>query len=274
MNLDNILVFTDMDGTLLDHDTYSFAAAAPTLEALKNRGIPVIPTTSKTFAEMLVLRKQIDLAGPFIVENGAAAYIPHGFFDQKPTGTVWQDGFWCKSFISSKNYWLKLLEKIKDEYADEFTHFSQMSIEQIQQATGLDEASAKLAAQRQFGEPVLWQGEDSRKQDFIDSIRSRGAYPLEGGRFIHVSGDCNKGDALRWLVSEYERQHHCKARSIALGDGKNDVAMLEAADVAVRIASPSHAPPAVNKDENVFTSTKLGPEGWTEILTSLLSLPI
>lgn len=272
MNQPQVMVFTDMDGTLLDHHTYSFDAAKPTLAALQQRHIPVVPTTSKTFAEMLVLRKQIGLTGAFIVENGAAAYIPHGFFDQKPAGTVWQDGFWCKSFISGKNYWLKLLEKIKPEFAGEFAHFSQMTVADIMDATGLDEPSAKLAAQRQFGEPVLWQSTEERKQAFMQDVINRGGYPLEGGRFIHISGDCNKGAALQWLTEEYQRQTGTPCQSVALGDGKNDIAMLEAADIAVRIASPSHAPPELQKEEQVYTSTQLGPEGWNEILTELLSL--
>lgn len=268
----NTVIFTDMDGTLLDHDSYSFTAAKPTLDALAARAIPVIPTTSKTFAEMLVLRDTIGLTGPFIVENGAAIYIPHGFFNRKPTGTVWQDGFWCLPFISSKAYWLKMLEVVKEEFDGLFTHFSQMSITEIQRATGLDEASANRAAQRQFGEPVLWQGSEQQKHAFITALTERGASILEGGRFIHVSGDCNKGLALSWFMQEYQRQNHTATQSIALGDGNNDVAMLEAATIAVRIASPAHSPPTLEKQTQVYTSTLQGPEGWTEMLTQLLDL--
>ncbi len=265
------LVFTDMDGTLLDHHTYSFDAAKPALNALEQKQIPVIPTTSKTFAEMKVLRDQIGLNGPFIIENGAAVYIPHGFFKQKPAGTVWVDGYWCKAFISSKNYWLKLLDKVSKEFKDEFTQFSAMDIEDIQEATGLDAKSAMLASQRQFGEPVLWKGTNERKQAFIKAISDRGATPLEGGRFVHVSGNSDKGQALAWLVAEYQRQNVQKVNAIALGDGKNDIAMLEAADTAVRILSPVNPPPEVKKEE-VYTSTLPGPQGWNEMLTQLLSL--
>lgn len=272
MSAHAILVFTDMDGTLLDHHTYSFDAAKPTLATLKQRAIPVIPCTSKTFAEMVELRERIGLDGPFIVENGAAVYLPHGCLAQKPAGAIWQDGFWCKAFTSGKSHWLKLLEAVKGDFAGEFTHFSQMSIADIQAATGLDEAEAARAAQRQFGEPVLWQGDEERKQAFMQAVRARGATPLEGGRFVHISGDCDKGRALQWLTQEYQRYQESPVHSIALGDGNNDIAMLDAADVAVRIASPSHPPPQITKTEQVYTSTQLGPEGWTEMLTTLLSL--
>jgi len=265
------LVFTDMDGTLLDHHNYSFEAALPALTALKNRQIPVIPCTSKTFAELQPLREMIGLDGPFIIENGAAIFIPHGFFKQKPSGTVWVDGYWCKSFISNKNYWIKLLEKINEDFQGEFKQFSQMTIDEIQTATGLDQTSASLAAKRQFGEPVLWTGSYEQKQKFIEAVRERGAYPLEGGRFIHVSGNCDKGQALTWLAAEYQKQHNTAVSTIALGDGNNDIAMLEAASSAVRILSPVNPAPKVNND-NLYTSTLLGPEGWTEMLTELLSL--
>ena len=139
-------------------------------------------------------------------------------------------------------------------------------------ATGLSEEDAQLAAKRQYGEPVLWLGTEDRKQAFLQAVKERGATPLEGGRFIHISGECTKGKALRWLMEEYRRQTATDVTSVALGDGKNDIAMMEAADIAVRIASPTHQPPALNKKDNVYTSTLLGPEGWTEMLTQLLSL--
>ena len=82
MDQSSTVIFTDMDGTLLDHHTYSFAAAQPTLDALAARGIPVIPNTSKTFAEMTELRQKIGLNGPFVVET-AQRLIFHTAFLNK-----------------------------------------------------------------------------------------------------------------------------------------------------------------------------------------------
>ena len=176
------LVFTDMDGTLLDHHTYSFEAAKTGFNGIRKKDIPVIPTTSKTFAELQPLRESIGLDGPFIIENGAAIFIPHGFFKQKPSGTVWIDGYWCKAFISNKNYWIKLLEKIGSEFDGKYKQFSKMSIQEIQECTGFDERSS-LAAKRQFGEPVLWLGTDEEKLRFKGSKRSR-CFP-SGRRPLH-----------------------------------------------------------------------------------------
>ena len=63
---------------------------------------------------------------------------------------------------------------------------------------------------------------------------------------------------------------HKATLSIALGDSGNDVAMLEASDIAVRIKSQSHAYPPLTRTDNVFDSTLYGPSGWSECLTKIL----
>jgi len=92
-----------------------------------------------------------------------------------------------------------------------------------------------------------------------------GANILEGGRFIHVSGDSDKGQALTWLAQVYQAQtSDASVSTIALGDSHNDVAMLTIADHAVLIRSPVHAPPTIARDEQLFISTHTGPKGWAE----------
>ncbi|WP_413699484.1 HAD hydrolase family protein [Psychromonas sp. KJ10-10] len=65
------LVFTDLDGTLLGHYTYQTEPAEETITALKFHDIPIIPNSSKTLQEIVLIRQQLDLMSPFIIENGA-----------------------------------------------------------------------------------------------------------------------------------------------------------------------------------------------------------
>ena len=78
-----LLVFTDLDGTLLDHYTYSAKPALEALNVLKAHGIPVIFNTSKTAVECQAISASLGLCDPFVVENGSAIYYPKHHFDRQ-----------------------------------------------------------------------------------------------------------------------------------------------------------------------------------------------
>lgn len=259
------LIFTDMDGSLLDHYTYQFDEASTTLEKLDEKNIPVIPITSKTQAELIFLRKTLDNHHPFIIENGAAVFIPKGYFDQQPEGTIEQGDYWVKEFVDPRNRWQALIAKISAQYEGKFTTFTEAGVDGIMKMTSLNKSEASRAAQRQYGEPLAWLGDNEQKQTFIADLKNLGANILEGGRFMHVSGESDKGIALNWLTQVYQTQSlDDEIITIALGDSNNDKAMLETADLAVLIRSPVHPPPTINRDKQLFTSTHSGPKGWAE----------
>ncbi len=64
------VVFTDLDGTLLDHNDYSFSAAEPALERLQQLAVPWVLNTSKTRAELMSLKQRLNNPWPLIVEVG------------------------------------------------------------------------------------------------------------------------------------------------------------------------------------------------------------
>ena len=80
----SIWIVSDVDGTLMDH-SYDFTPAKETIKLLQELAIPVILCTSKTAAEVKVIRKQLNLTDPYIVENGAAIY---GESLNKPNGEI------------------------------------------------------------------------------------------------------------------------------------------------------------------------------------------
>ena len=50
--LPGYIFFSDLDGTLLDHENYDWSAAKPALSELKRQGLPLILASSKTAAEI------------------------------------------------------------------------------------------------------------------------------------------------------------------------------------------------------------------------------
>jgi mannosyl-3-phosphoglycerate phosphatase len=266
------MVFTDMDGTLLDHSDYSFSAALPALQRLNKLNAPIIPNTSKTYVEMQVLREQIALTDfPFIIENGAAIYIPAGFFPKQPEKTQLKGDYWVKEFSPPIAHWHAIMKKLVADFADHYQMFSDMSLQQLMEVTDLSPQEAQRAATREYGEPLLWQGDEQTKARYIAQLRQFGANPLQGGRFLHVSGLCDKGMALHWLSKEFRAQFPQNSWiSIALGDSNNDVAMLQAADIAVRIASPISKLPEVNQHSRLIDSQLKGPAGWDQCMQQIL----
>jgi len=265
------LIFTDLDGTLLDHFTYSFDAALSTIEQLKNANIPIILNTSKTQAELAIIQKSLALNAPFIIENGAAVFIPRTTFKTQPVDTLTVGDYWVKAFSSPREHWLKLLEKNAGQFKAQYKGFSSFTLDELSQTTGLTLEEAKRAKQRQYGEPIQWLGDEENKTKFISLLSYLGANVVQGGRFIHINGHCSKGQALTWLTALYQANEQTTPfTTVALGDGENDVSMLEAADIAVQIRSPVHDFPTVNKVNNTIKTQAHGPEGWAEALQTLL----
>jgi len=222
------LVFTDLDGSLLDHHHYSYRDALPQLRALERLAIPVIPATSKTRSEISQLREELANEHPFITENGAAVLIPVDYFAEQPAATIERDGFWVREFSSPRKHWIDLLNGMKSRFDGEFDYFFQAGTAGISRMTGLPADKAVRANQREYSEPVLWLGSPQRKLEFIAALESRGASVQQGGRFLAVSGDCDKGRALVWLRGAYLRATPGRpCHELAVGDSGNDCAMLE-----------------------------------------------
>lgn len=255
------VVYTDLDGTLLDHHNYSWQPAAGMLQQLRERDIPVVPCTSKTRAELLALRSDIGLTGPFIVENGAAVIMPGDTPDEAEV----------QHFVAPRAHWLSLINQAYAAVGRVARGFSEMDPHELVALTGLSPEAAHLAAQREYGEPLQWLVPPEERLGFLDFIAERGGVVLQGGRFAHVSGASDKGQALNWLQSRFAGQWGHQPLSIAAGDSHNDVAMLEAADWALLVRSPSHQSPALTRRERVLLSDAYGPAGWAEGLAKILA---
>jgi mannosyl-3-phosphoglycerate phosphatase len=280
------IVVTDLDGTLLDHHSYSYAPAQSAMDRLAEQGIPLILNTSKTRSELVELRCSLGNHEPFIVENGSAVFIPKrrftfatDFLQRECEGSPavqGADGFDCKVFGRDYEAIVAWLQARRERYR--FESFSDYSVADLIARTGLPQPQAALALTRDFSEPLVWQDSDDALVHFERELAIAGLSSLRGGRFLHILGQCDKGQSLAWLRRCYETSYQQQwplagpheVRVIALGDSHNDIAMLEAADIAVVVRSPRHEPPTVKGAGTVIVSEREGPDGWADVVHSLL----
>ena len=78
-----LLIFSDLDGTLLDYSTYSFEMALSSIQLLKEKEIPLVISSSKTKKEIEYYRRKLSNNHPFISENGGGIFIPKDYFNIK-----------------------------------------------------------------------------------------------------------------------------------------------------------------------------------------------
>jgi mannosyl-3-phosphoglycerate phosphatase family protein len=259
------LLVTDLDGSLLDHHDYNCEAAKPVLQLLEELRIPVVFASSKTRPEILELRAELGNEHPFIVENGAAAYIPLGYFCDAPEGCVKHGAFWRREFAPPREQWTALLDRQRERLPGCFQDFATASPDEIVAMTGLPAEKAALANQREFSEPVQWRGSDGELALFMAAIEEAGARALRGGRFISIAGDSDKGAAWAWLRDQYRlAAGGAQVFDLSLGDGHNDVPMLEITHRAAVIAAPDRQAPVLQREDGVIRSGAFGPSAWAE----------
>ncbi|GAB1262210.1 HAD-IIB family hydrolase [Aurantivibrio plasticivorans] len=263
------VIVSDLDGTLLDHHTYSHAAIDNLLKRLDTAHVPVVFNSSKTRPEMLVLREAMHNQHPFIVENGSAIFFPEDYFSTDLPSTSLVDGYRCLVLGATRNDVLAFLENDANQYGQAYLSFAKASVADIVEATGLSEQQASQAKQREFSEPLLWQGSDEEKQAFIKRAEDAGFNTLQGGRFLHVIGQTDKGKATQRLVLEYQQQAKKEYRLLASGDSPNDIDMLAVADIAVVVKSPVQKAPTFECKGEILYSDAEGPEGWREVVEPL-----
>lgn len=261
-----IVIFTDLDGTLLDHDSYSYAAAEPCLNFIREHNIPLIFTSSKTAVELEDLCKQINFYHPFIAENGGLLAIPESYFSEMQAKTT----CYSKYVIGKTRSDIGLaLDTLTSSYI--FKSFNNMSIEELISHTGLNQRQALYANQRDCTEPLLWLDKDTKLLDFANKLEKYELRLISGGRFHHVMGIHDKATTMTLLIKHYEKYWNKNLTSIALGDSPNDYQMLRVADYGIAIHNP-HAPKmCVDNHANLICAIKPGPQGWNDTLLALLT---
>lgn len=271
-NKSRLIVFTDLDGTLLDQQTYRWDAAEPALRRLRLLGVPLVLCTSKTRAEVLPLVDALALRHPFVAENGGAVYIPRNYFPfALPTARV-EAGFQVLELGQCYQKLVQALDEAAKTSGIQARGFNRMSDSEVAELCGLKRSAAKLARRREYDEPfILEKGTPKQQERFFRWLQQRGLRWRQGGRFYHLMGDNDKGVAVSRLLELY-RQQYGDIRTVGLGDSPNDLDFLAVVDCPVLVAAPdgSYNDEVRAQVSDLRLAPGTGPWGWNQAVLEIV----
>ncbi len=268
LNQTQFVVFTDLDGTLLDYNNYSYAPAIPGIKRLKDEKIPLVLVTSKTLSELQVLLHVLKLRSPVIAENGALLAFPKAYFEG--ISNLESDGDMEILRLSSQYTEIRdILTRIRCSQGFDFLGFGDMTTDQVVAATGLSMNKASQAKVRIGSEPIVWNDSAQAIALFEEQLKEHGLGLTRGGRFRHVMGDSNKGKAVQQLIRFYQHKFSDDISTIALGNTVNDLSMLAVVDTPVVVRRVDGSIDDFG-DLHYFLAKGIGPVGWNEFIQLFL----
>lgn len=248
----NPIIFTDLDGTLLDAKTYSFDVALPALQILKEEKIPLIICSSKTQKEIEYYRKRLDNWHPFISENGGGVFIP-------------EEGYSFQRIILGLIFHYVILPYPPFPYSG---GFAEAKVKGGMEDFHMNIDEAKMAKKRDFDEPFVFDGSKTDEQRLLEAIIAKG-FNYTQGRFFHILGDNDKGKAVSILIDLYKRKFG-EIVTIAIGDSPNDIPMLKRVDYPVIVQKPDRSyDPGINIP-NLTRAKGIGQDGWNKTISGLV----
>jgi len=256
LNIKQAVIFTDLDGTVLNHHDYTYEAVLPLLNVLKIKHIPVILNSSKTLAELEVWQRRLKLNTPMVAENGGVIrYTSATGIQTQLIGMPYEQIRSTLAHLRNLNGW-------------QFEGFGDWTVAEVMNHTHLSSSDAVLAKERQVTEPILWQDSDANLVVFKTALAVMGLVLKKGGRFYHVMAKHDKADAMDYIKQNLAILNlQGEVTLIALGDGENDISMLDYADRAVVMPAATGQSLVI---EGALYAQRAAPEGWVESIQTIL----
>ncbi len=256
-----IIVFTDLDGTLLHRDTFQFDTIKNYIKSLINKGVIIIPNSSKTEMEIEKFNEELGVNLPFISENGASI---HGL-------NLITSNFPNKLIVSrEKEELLRIFEnKVPEKLKQKCFQISKMSKKDQENILGQKDEKLKNALNRKYTLPFLFKGDRNEKNRLLKLLNTNSLTLQEGGRVSNLCDNVNKVKSMNRVVKILKKIEE-KIITIAVGDNYNDLDMLKNCDIPCLVFNDQFKLDQINIDNLIF-SNKPSPEGWADVIKKALA---
>ncbi|MBX3236870.1 MAG: HAD-IIB family hydrolase [Nitrospiraceae bacterium] len=269
-----IVILTDLDGSLLDADTYAYNAADEALARIQGIGASLILVSSKTRSEIEPLRFRLNHQHPFVVENGGGLFMPKGYFPFPIEQSVLRGEYQVVE-IGSPYAGLRLaLKELGQTLNCRLVGFGDLSAEDIARLTGLSVSDALLSKQREYDEPFVMREPGVPWERLCQAAAARNLRCTRGGRFYHLMGASDKGIASRVLLGCYRRLAEQEGQAlvtIGIGDSLNDTPMLALVDYPILVQKPDTSYDPDVRMSGLIQAPGVGPVGWNRSVLDVLT---
>ena len=261
MRKKKILIFTDLDGSLLDKETFKFDIIKDYFKELVRNGIIIIPNSSKTEAELLDFNEQNNLDLSFIAENGSSIHRLNKIHQNLPD----------KIIISRTIDEIRKIyeENIRLNFKNKITHILELEREKQQKILGLPLDKIKLAIKRDHSIPIKFNGTESEKNEFTKILKNSGLTIQSGGRIMNVCDNVNKSKAMSKALQLIRKQLDDEIITIGVGDNENDIEMIKETDYPCLVKNENFDSSLINID-NLIKSDEPSPKGWSDVIKTAL----
>lgn len=266
-----IIIFTDLDGTLLDKSTYSYQKALLVLNLLRKRGIPIIFCTTKTKAENEYYQRKLKIKDPFIVENGGAIFIPKDYFSLEilkkafPQLKIYSNYFIIELGVAYPKL-RRALKEIKAETKFKIIGFGDLTIKEVARDANLPFRLAKLAKMKKYNESFKFLEPPEKEKILFRKAREKGFKILPGGRYYNIFGkNTDKGKAVKILTKLFKMKFK-KIKTIGLGDSLTDLPLLKEVNLPILVQKPPGIWEPKLKLKGLIKVKGIGPQGWARAI--------
>jgi len=256
-----IVIFTDLDGSLLHRDTFQFDSIKDYIKSLVNQGVIIIPNSSKTEKEIEKFNEELGENLPYISENGSSI---HGL-------NLITSNFPDKLILSrEKEELFKIFEnKVPEELKEKCFQISKMSKKEQEIIFGQKDVKLKDALNRKYTLPFLFKGNKNEKNKLLKVLNSNSLTLQEGGRVLNLCDNINKVKSMNRVIKILKKTED-KIKTIAVGDNYNDLDMLKSCEIPCLVFNDQFKLDQINIDNLIF-SNKPSPEGWADVIKKALA---
>ncbi|MGI0031376.1 MAG: HAD-IIB family hydrolase [Nitrososphaeraceae archaeon] len=263
------VIFTDIDGTLLDSHLPDIKKMKKLVAKTLESGAHLILCSSKTEPEQNKIKSNMDLHEPYIVENGGATIVPMDYFKKSKI---------TSSKIFQKNYIIEtggtaqrinsILKKIKNKHDIDFKAVSDLSISELSKITKLPRDYASRMMKRKYSETIV-QIDHNNFPKFASIVEKEGLKIIPGGQYFDITLGNDKGTAVKVLIDIFRKEYSNNVIFFGIGDSKNDESMLTLMDFPMLVQKPNRSWESLQMND-LQKINGIGPTGWEIALDLVL----